>query len=350
MYISRSEQFKQLFPDEHSFRWKQIERALFSHPEKSWEGCTMLSKIMREKIVSIPWISLQQFALVSNKVGDVYKSVLRTEDDFLLESVFMRNARGHWTICLSSQIGCAMNCSFCATGKMGFMRNLSCEEIEDQYRFWKAFLQNNQNVLGSITNIVVMGMGEPMANYENVRDALSHILKYTDIGQSHITVSSVGIIPQLEKLIDDPLWPPVRMAISLHSADPKTRKSIVPTSYDEFLSRISKWAIRYLKKHNAKRNHITFEHIMLSGKNDSMLHAKALVQFVHVIGADLVRINLIPYNETNRNNYRRSESENILLFYGYLRKHGVSVTIRKNMGTDIAAACGQLISEVEKRA
>lgn len=343
--MSRQELFQQLFPKEAPFRWRQIERALFSHPEKGWGDLTMLSKPMRETLTSIPWMSLRKNMLVSGKKGDVHKAALQTEDGFLLESVLMRNAREHWTLCLSSQIGCAMNCSFCATGKMGFIRNLNREEIEDQYRFWKVFLRDRAEISGDITNVVVMGMGEPMANYENVRDALANILKYTEIGPTHVTVSSVGILPQLERLIDDPLWPPVRMAVSLHSADLETRKNIVPTSYDEFLSRLLQWSVRYLKVHGTKRNHITFEHIMLSGKNDSMYHAKALVRFVHAIGANFVRVNLIPYNETNRNDYQRSASESVFHFSEYLRNHGVSVTIRKSMGTDIAAACGQLISE-----
>ena len=146
-----------------------------------------------------PWYSISLYNIFISQKKDTHKAILQTSDNQKFESVLMENRTGAWTICVSSQIGCAMKCSFCATGTMGIKRNLSSDEIVDQYRFWNAAIQPHER----ISNIVFMGMGEPLANYENVRHAINQILKHTDIGRTKITVSSVGIIPQLERILTD---------------------------------------------------------------------------------------------------------------------------------------------------
>lgn len=345
---NRQAAFERLFPQEKPFRWKQIETALFGDSQ-GWERITTLSGSMREMLAKeIPWTSLTRQILVESKDGETSKAALRTIDGRLLETVLMRNARGHRTVCVSSQIGCAMNCSFCATGKMGFVRNLSADEIVDQYRFWAHHLRARVKNPEAITNIVYMGMGEPMANYENIRSSLRSILANTDIGPTRITVSSVGILPQLTKLLDDPLWPPVRVAISLHSADPRTRKEIVPTSYDSFLDSLATWSKEYIRRCGNRRHHLTFEHVMLDGINDTEMHAKKLASFVNSIGTDSVRVNLMYYNPTQGNDFKKSIPENVLTFEKNLKDHGVTATVRKSMGTDIDAACGQLIASQEQ--
>jgi 23S rRNA (adenine2503-C2)-methyltransferase len=344
MIKSRREQFETLFPDQPAFRWKQIEQGFFSSA-KSWEDLTSLSKVIREKITSIPFSTVEAENILQSSNGDTHKVILKVEGDKEIESVLMKNKREAWTICVSSQIGCAMRCGFCATGKMGLSRSLTADEIIDQYRFWQKYLDERSELEGRISNMVFMGMGEPLANYEAVKEALNAILKYTDIGRTRITVSTVGVLPRLEQLLTDDDWPHIRLAISLHSAIPTTRKQIVPTSYDEFLPKLEEWAKAYLKKFGNRRHHLTFEYVMLKDVNDTEKHARTLANFVKRIGN--VRVNLIPYNLTGVE-FQCSTGSATDLFQNILKEKGVVTTIRHTMGDDIAAACGQLIVDKEK--
>ena len=238
-----------------------------------------------------------------------------------------------------------MACTFCATGKMGFTRNLTADEIVDQVRFWNQFLEARKDLSGRISNIVFMGMGEPLANYDNVKETLRLLLTYTDLGPTRITVSTVGLLPMLQKLLKDETWPPVRLAVSLHSADSETRKRIMPSSYDGFLDKLAEWANEYFQKFESRRRHLTFEYVMLSKVNDTSMHAQALIRFARRVGK--VRINLIPYNFTG-SVYRDSLPGDFDRFEQELEAAGVIVTRRRTMGDDIAAACGQLIVEKNK--
>jgi 23S rRNA (adenine2503-C2)-methyltransferase len=237
---------------------------------------------------------------------------------------------------------------------MGLKRNLTVDEITDQYRFWNYFIaekkpkhpEADKNAEARISNIVFMGMGEPLANYDTVKDTMNQWLKFTDIGRTHITVSTVGMLPMLEKILDDKDWPHVRLALSLHSAEPSTRKQIVPTSYDGFLEKAQDWAKRYLAKFGNNKHHLTFEYVMLRDINDTQHHAQALYKFVNKVGQ--VKVNLIPYNLTD-NPFKRSLDPVIADFKATLEAHGVTCTIRKTMGDDIAAACGQLIKLGQKK-
>lgn len=344
-FTTRQEIFQQLFPDAPAYRWRQIEREFFATPrsQKTWPELLTLPQVMRATLAAqVPWVSYAQSEVFSSQKKDTYKAILTLADDARVETVLMANARDHWTICVSSQVGCAMACTFCATGKMGFTRNLTSDEILDQYRFWSGFLSDHKDLPSRISNIVFMGMGEPMANYDNVKRTIQTWLRYTDLGRTRITVSTVGFLPRLEKLIEDPDWPHVRLAVSLHSADSVTRKEIVPTSYDDFLGRLRSWAQAYLKKYGQGRHHLTFEYVMLSDVNDTDMHAKKLARFVNQIGK--VRVNLIPYNFTD-GKFAKSREAQIVAFKQILEDAGVTVTVRKTMGDDIAAACGQLITK-----
>lgn len=233
-----------------------------------------------------------------------------------------------------------MKCSFCATGAMGFTRNLTTREIIDQYRFFRSYLSRHPQYAGRISNIVYMGMGEPLANYGAVRESLQLLLMYTDIGPTRITVSTVGHLAALNSVLTDPAWPPVRLAISLHSALPKTRRALMPTSFEGFFDRLADWAGRYARLHPEVRRHLTFEYVLLPGINDTLTHARALVRFVGRVGA--VRINLIPYNQTGMKIGKSGAASHF--FQSYLKKHGLTVTERRSRGSDIAAACGQLVT------
>jgi len=346
VYIPRKEQFMALFPGSPAFRWNQVEESLIGMSYENWEQLSNIPKAMRDELgEQMPWLSFKHVQTLRSKNGDTFKAALQMEAGEF-ESVLMQNKRGSWTICVSSQIGCGMGCSFCATGKMGFKSNLHSDYIIDQYRYWDYFIKHNKELGGRISNVVFMGMGEPLANYPNVKAAINLLLKYTDLGPTRITVSSVGVIPVLNKLLDDPEWPPVRVAISVHSADTDTRREIVQTSYDQFLEDLKKWGIAYAKKLGNRRHHLTFEYVMLNEVNDSVMHANKLAALVRAIGGT-VKVNLIPYNATD-SVYECSSEKNFEEFMDTLRNHGVEVTRRKNMGGDINAACGQLVRLREK--
>ncbi len=338
--IPKNEQFHLLFPDAPKFRQTQFAEVLFQKDIHSWMDASVFPKAMRQTLQdNIPWLRVKQTLVQESLKKDTYKALLEVEGIQQIETVLMKNPRDCWTICVSSQVGCAMRCTFCATGKMGLKRNLLADEIVDQYRFWAEFLQSRPELAQNITNIVFMGMGEPMANYENVREAIRTILRHSKIGRTHITVSTVGVLPRLEMLLSDPLWPHVRLAVSLHSADPKTRKKIVPTSYDDFLPKLTVWSRAYLKKLGNRRHHLTFEYVMLRGVNDSLHHAEALAKLIKKIGN--IRVNLISYNFAD-GAFHTSTQKGMETFFSYLDTRGITVTKRRTMGEDIAAACGQL--------
>lgn len=344
--LTRYQQFSELFPSEKFFRWKQILTALFNPSLSNWGEISTLSKNMKDALQeAIPWYSHTVQTILNSKNKDTFKALLKLSDGKLIETVLMENRRGGWTICVSSQVGCAMNCQFCATGKMGLIRNLSADEIMDQYRFWNRFLHEHPELPPRISNVVFMGMGEPLGNYENVKETIRTWLDYTDLGPTYITVSTVGVLPMLDKILTDPDWPHVRIAISLHSADPVTRKMIVPTSFENFLGKLQNWCQEYFKNLGNRRHYLTFEYVMLDGVNDSIHHAEALAKFANTLRH--ARFNLIPYNFTD-SIYKRSSDQQIERFMNVLRNHDVNVTRRRTMGDDIAAACGQLVTEGKK--
>jgi len=347
--ISRKEQFSTLFPDAPAFRARQFEAALFDPSRKDFSGISNMPLAMREMLQKkISWLSLSPAHILESVKKDTCKAIVELSDGKRVETVLMKNARGQWTVCVSSQVGCAMACTFCATGSMGFTRNLLADEIVDQYRLWTAFLYERAEDKGKaerISNIVFMGMGEPLANYDNVKESIRLLLAHTDLGPTHITVSTVGLLPMLRKVLRDPEWPAVRLAVSLHSADAATRKAMMPSSFDTFLEDLIIWTAEYFEKHESRRRHLTFEYVMLSKVNDTEHHAEALIRFARRVGK--VRINLIPYNFTG-SVYRDSLPADFARFEALLKDAGVTVTRRRTMGDDIAAACGQLI--VEKKA
>ncbi|MBP9728211.1 MAG: 23S rRNA (adenine(2503)-C(2))-methyltransferase RlmN [Candidatus Moranbacteria bacterium] len=341
--LSREEKLKALFPGAPMFRLKQMEEALFSSLIQGFADISNMPLSMREVMTrELDWFSIKEVQVFESKKKDTFKAVVETVDGKRVETVLMQNARNQWTVCVSSQVGCAMACTFCATGTMGFTRNLLADEIVDQVRFWNVFLEGRKDLERRISNVVFMGMGEPLANYDNVREALRLLLAYTDIGMTRITVSTVGLLPMLKKLLDDPAWPAVRLAVSVHSADSDTRKSIMPSSYDGFLDALVQWTEDYFEKFESRRRHLTFEYVMLGGINDTEKHAKALIRFAERVGK--VRINLIPYNFTG-SVYKDSLPGDFIRFQKQLEDAGVVVTRRRTMGDDIAAACGQLVVE-----
>lgn len=338
----RHDRLLALFPEAQAFRFSQVEKALFDRAITTVESVSTLPEAWRTALAADPdyhWFSYTESFIQGSKKKDTFKALLTLQDEKKIETVLMQNSRGHWSVCVSSQIGCAMACTFCATGKMGLTRNLTVDEIIDQYRFWEQFLAIRPELPQYISNMVFMGMGEPLANYANVKEVLRLLLTYTDMGPTRITVSTVGLVPMLEYLLNDDSWPAVRLAVSLHSADTESRKKMMPTSYDDFLEKLLVWTKKYFEKFESRRRHLTFEYVMLSKVNDTEMHAKKLVRFARQVGK--VRINLIPYNFTGEI-YTDSLPGDFSKFESILRRAGVDVTKRRTMGEDIDAACGQL--------
>ena len=338
---NRHDRFLQLFPNEPAFRLRQIEKAYFTESMTGWESVTTLSKDMRAVLEKeVPWISCSPVTTLSSSAGDTHKVVLSGLDGQLFESVLMKNKREQWTICVSSQIGCAMGCTFCATGAMGFKRDLSSDEIADQYRYWKQFLAEKPELPQRISNVVFMGMGEPLVNVHNVKEAIRTWITHTDLGVTRITVSTVGVLPVLENILTDPQWPAVRIAISLHSPEEASRRKIVPTTAPNFHTRLAKWTHDYQKKHGNRRHHVTFEYTLIAGVNDTVDEAKRLIKFVRTTSA--VKVNVIPLNPVSGKAFTASSRSGIEAFKNTLLSAHIDVTERKTMGQDIAAACGQL--------
>ena len=223
-------------------------------------------------------------------------------------------------------------------------RNLTWQEILDQYRFWNYFIADN--LKGRIDNIVFMGQGEPMLNYENVKKTINLILKNTDLGPRQITVSTVGVKAGMEKIVTDPEWPPVRFALSLHSAITETRQKLIPSHSGGFLEWLPEWSKQYHERFPSRNHFVGLEYTFINGTNDDDKHLKALVKLASKLGK--VRINLIPYNSTDPN-MLGSPIETIEHWRDELMKKNFVVTIRRSQGQRIAAACGQLANKQSEK-
>lgn len=344
MYKSREEVIRELYPKIQNFRFKQIEQALFDINISGWNNVSTLPANMREEIKSnVSWSSISLVQMFESKNKDTFKAILKTQDNKNFESVLMANRRGQWTICVSSQIGCAMRCTFCATGTMGLKRSMHSDEITDQYRFWQQFLLKNLDLPQRISNVVFMGMGEPLANYDNVKKTIHTWLKYTDLGATKILVSTVGVISQMKKLLTDPDWPQVKIAISLHSANQIKRQEIVPSTIPNFIKELAEWSRDYEKMLGNRNHKLTFEYTLISGVNDTPELAEELAKYI--VKTAVQKVNVIPLNSVKGKEFTSSDQERIDNFKEILRHHNIDVTQRKTMGDDIDAACGQLATQ-----
>lgn len=330
--------------DVPNFRQDQIRKAWFAPYINAWSDVSTLPKEMRRELSEkYFWTSVELKKM--QRSDTAIKALMKLSDGQMIETVLMKNARGSWTACVSSQVGCAMACDFCATGKMGFMRDLSLDEIVDQMRFWQQCLCA-EDIDGELSNVVMMGMGEPLNNYDNVRDAMKCFIEDMGIGKTKITLSTVGVKQGMEKLMSDPDWPDVRLAISLHFADQTKRMEHMPVARQRDLDELKDCCKRYLKKYGNRNHHITFEYLMLEGVNDSDEDIKSLVAFLK--GLDRYKINLIPWNEVGDLQYNRLSQERTEAFQEKLRSRGIKSTIRKSLGREIDAGCGQLYSRMGK--
>jgi 23S rRNA (adenine2503-C2)-methyltransferase len=333
---------------EKPFRARQLLKWIYKRWVSDFDQMTDLAKSFRERLkevaeVRVPNITLTQVA--SDGTRKWLLDVNRPGDTTLqaIEMVFIPEP-GRGTLCISSQIGCAMDCSFCSTAQQGFNRNLSAAEIVGQ-----VWLANRE--LGSqpgtdnrvVTNIVFMGMGEPLANYRNVVPAAEVLMDDLcfDISRRRVTVSTSGLVPQMLKLAEETNC---ALAVSLHAPNDALRDQLVPINRKHRIAELLDACWQYVEKQNARN--ITFEYVMLDGVNDQLEHARELVQLLQGRPA---KVNLIPFNTFPGTQYRRSSQQAIERFREHLNNHGVIATTRRTRGDDIDAACGQLVGRVHDR-
>lgn len=327
---------------EKPFRAKQLMRWMHHFGVCDFEQMTDIARPLREKLATMAEIRPPEVKVEQISEDGTRKWLVDVGPNNGVETVFIpEDDRG--TLCVSSQVGCALECTFCSTGRQGFNRNLQVSEIIGQ--LWLANKALGRDPKGDriISNVVMMGMGEPLANFDNVVTALNIMLDDSAYGLSRrrVTVSTSGLVPAMDRLRDAC---PVALAVSLHAPNDALRDEIVPINKKYPLKELMAACVRYLEK--APRDFVTFEYVMLDGVNDSVEHAKQLLQVVKDVPC---KFNLIPFNPFPNSGYNTSRPENIRRFRDVLMQAGYVVTTRKTRGDDIDAACGQLAGKVEDK-
>ncbi|MFC0323809.1 bifunctional tRNA (adenosine(37)-C2)-methyltransferase TrmG/ribosomal RNA large subunit methyltransferase RlmN [Gallibacterium melopsittaci] len=329
---------------EKPFRADQIMKWIYHYGEDNFDNMTNINKVLREKLKQVAEIKAPEIAIEQRSSDGTIKWAMQVGDQ-QIESVYIPEA-DRATLCVSSQVGCALACTFCSTAQQGFNRNLTVSEIIGQV--WRA-----SKVLGSfgetkvrpITNVVMMGMGEPLLNVSNVVPAMEIMLDDFGYGLSkrRVTLSTSGVVPALDKLgemID------VALAISLHAPNDELRDEIVPLNKKYNIAMLMDSVNRYLKISNANHGKVTIEYVMLDHVNDEIEHAHQLAK---VLKNTPCKINLIPWNPFPEAPYNKSSNSRIDRFQKTLMEYGFTVIVRKTRGDDIDAACGQLAGDVIDR-
>jgi len=331
---------QKLLGKEKKYRSDQAKKAVFRDLISDWNEAMALPLKFREELNGKCPLNISAEILVSKNKNTV-KAVIALEDGLRIETVLMKHEGGRNTVCVSSQAGCPLGCSFCATGRAGFKRNLGVWEIVEQVLFFARHLKKSIFVRQAdgekIGSVVFMGMGEPFLNYRNVMDAIK-ILNDEDgfnLGSRHFSISTAGIVEGMEKLAKDKLQ--VNLAVSLHAPNNALSSKIVPVNKKYPLEKVLRAVDEYIKNTNRK---VMFEYVMIKDVNDSEEQAKELVKLLR---RPLYMINLIAYNPTGR--FKASPPEKIKKFKAILEKAGIFTTQRYRFGNDIEAACGQLASQ-----
>ena len=325
---------------EKPFRAIQVLQWMHQHGIIDVDAMTNLSKTFRHALKQQVTISLPEIARYQLSEDGTRKWLVRLEDGNCVETVFIPEA-GRGTLCVSSQVGCALNCHFCSTGAMGFNRNLSTAEIIGQVWIVRQALACDSEQ--GITNVVMMGMGEPLLNYDAVLAAMNIMMDDYAYGLSkyRVTLSTSGVVPKMRQLAKDS---DCALAVSLHAANDELRTQIMPINKKYPLTELMT-ACRDFFPIDSKRK-ITFEYTMLAGVNDQVQHAKQLITLLQGVPA---KVNIIPFNPFPNSKYRCSEWNIIERFRDQLLKAGVRTIIRKTRGNDIDAACGQLVGDFADR-
>ena len=311
------------------YRARQIHNWIYLKSVSSIDEMTDLSVKFREELKQVAVVSDVRIKVKQVSSDGTIKYLLEYPDGECVETVLMRfDNRANLTACVSSQVGCAVNCSFCATGKRGFIRNLDYKEIIEQV----LTIQRDTGL--KVTNVVFMGQGEPLLNLDNVLKAMQIFNEDFQIGARRLTVSTSGIIPQINRLAE--LDMQSTLAISLHASNHETRLKLMPIENKYNMDDLKKSLKNYVDKTGRR---ITIEYLLIKGLNDTLESAKQLANYLYDIKCN---INLIPYNPTAKNDYKRSSNEAILKFKYLMEHSGKKVTVRLERGGDIDAACGQL--------
>ena len=327
---------------EKPFRARQLLRWMHQLGQSDFAQMSDLSKALREKLEQSACVAAPQIVGDEITADGTRKWLVKVDGANSVESVFIPET-GRATLCVSSQAGCILDCSFCATGKQGFNRNLTTAEIIGQLWMANRLLGVERRTDRVISNVVFMGMGEPMLNLDNVIPALRLMLDDNAYGLSRrrVTVSTSGVVPGMDRLRDEC---PVALAVSLHAPNDELRNDLVPVNRKYPLRELIAACNRYLEK--APRDFITFEYVMLEGVNDTEAHAREAAALASRVRC---KYNLIPFNPFGDSQYKRSSPERIRRFAEILQRAGLTVTTRKTRGDDIAAACGQLAGDVSDR-
>jgi len=318
---------------EPKYRFAQVNKAIWQDFISSWQEVSNLPKALREKLEEECPLEIRAELDINKGKNKSVKALITLIDGEAIETVLIRQKDKRNTVCVSSQVGCPLACEFCATGKFGFRRNLSSEEIVEQVVFWARYLKA-ENKDEKVDNIVFMGMGEPFLNYAEFIKAAKFLNnpETLNIGSRRMSVSTAGITEGIKRLAGEKMQ--INLAISLHAANDNLRKDLMPIAKKYNLHEILKTVDNYITKTGRR---VMFEYLMIKEVNDSDRDALELAKLMR---QPLYIVNLIPYNETGR--FKSSSRERIEKFKKILEEAGVAVTVRLSFGADITAACGQL--------
>lgn len=324
------------------YRLRQLYRAAAKELAASVGAVTTLPKELRIALEErgLSFSSLEPVLVQRSGDKQTTKALFRLHDGNEVEAVLMEHAGDRTTVCISSQAGCAFACAFCSTGQAGFNRNLSAVEIFDQTLFFARELAQRDR---RVTNVVFMGMGEPFHNYDRVMEAVALLNDPNGfgLGNRHITISTVGLVDKIDRFADEHLQ--VNLAISLHAPSDELRSRFMPVNRRYHVEQLMRACERYVQKTNRK---VFFEYVMLDGVNDD---AECAHQLAALMRGHLYHVNLIPYNATPDGAFAGTPRERIWEFAAILDAAGVPTTVRRNMGRDIAAACGQLRADTQPK-
>lgn len=325
------QKFETILAEHPKFRLKQAYLAIFKDLIEDWEEITVLPKDLRTKLAKEVPLDIKA-KLIKTDDKKTTKALITFVDGRLIEAVLMRHKDNHNTVCVSSQVGCPMGCAFCATGDMGFMRNLECGEIVDEVLlFARQLKKENQRV----TNVVFMGMGEPLFNYTEVMKAVHILNKDIGIAARHISISTCGIIDGIKKLMNEPMQ--LNLAISFHAPNNEIRSKLMPINKRDPIEVLLQVVREYLEKTGRK---VMIEYLVIKNVNDSSDNARELASVLKKYLGHLFMVNLIPYNPTGK--FQPPTRGEVERFREVLESNGVEVTQRFEFGREVSAACGQL--------
>ncbi len=329
---------------EKRFRARQVMQWIHQHGVLDFDSMTNLGKALRSRLAEVAEVRAPRVILRKQSDDGTRKWLLQLDGGGAVETVFIPESdRG--TLCVSSQVGCALDCSFCSTAQQGLSRNMSSAEIISQLWLVRQELLAETGDSRAISNVVLMGMGEPLLNFNQVLPALRLMLDDFAYGLSkrRVTLSTAGVVPAMDRLREEC---DVALAVSLHAPDDPLRDELVPINRKFPVAELMDACRRYVRDRNHK-THVTFEYVMLDGVNDQPEQARALVKLLQGVPA---KVNLIPFNPFPGTVYRCSPADVIARFQDILHHHGVRTITRRTRGDDIDAACGQLVGRVNGRA